>query len=464
MTAKAKEVLAICQQLLGRFGHTQLDAEHLLLAMLEQQDGVAGKVLSKVGLDVTSFQQQVERELGRRPSVEMGGGGAGQIYITPPAQKVFELAQQEADRLQDSYIGVDHLLLGLVMEGECPAARLLQQAGVTREAVYAALREIRGAQRVTDEHAESKYQILERFSRDLTQMARDGRLDPVIGREAEITRVIQVLSRRTKNNPVLIGEAGVGKTAIVEGLAQRIAGGDVPENLKNKRLVALDMAGLVAGTKFRGEFEDRLKAIMEEIEKSSREIVLFIDELHTVVGAGAAEGAIDASNILKPALSRGDLQCVGATTLDEYRKHVEKDAALERRFQPVYVEEPTVEQTVEILRGLRNRYEDYHRVKIEDGALEAAARLGQRYVTGRYLPDKAIDLMDEACSQLRIQAYSMPDTLKKMERELADLTEQGKQAVVDRNYELAAQLRDKSEALKKEFETQKQEWLKQSGL
>ena len=463
-TAKAREVLAGCQQVLARFAQTQLDAEHLVLAMLEQEDGVAGKVLEKLGVDVRTVQRQVERELARRPSVQVSGGGMGQIYITPQAQKVFELAEEEAQRLQDTFIGVDHLLIGLLDEGSSAAARLLQQAGVTKEGVYRALKEIRGAQRVTDEHAESRYQILERFSRDLTQQAREGRLDPVIGREAEITRVIQVLSRRTKNNPVLIGEAGVGKTAIAEGLAQRIASGDVPENLKDRRVVALDLPGLVAGTKFRGEFEERLKAIMDEIEKSSREVVLFIDELHTVVGAGAAEGAIDASNILKPALSRGDLQCIGATTLDEYRKHVEKDAALERRFQPVYVEQPTVEETVQILRGLRERYEEHHGVKIEDSALEAAARLSDRYVTGRYLPDKAIDLMDEACSQLRIQTYSMPQPLKQMEKELEELTERGEQAVLERKYEEAARLRDESEALRKEFDAKREAWLKESGL
>ncbi|HSO26908.1 MAG TPA: AAA family ATPase, partial [Anaerolineales bacterium] len=393
-----------------------------------------------------------------------GGSGAGQIFITPRVKRIVDLANEEANRLKDEYISTEHIFLAILSERSTPAARLLEGAGVNRDRVYEAVQEIRGGQRVTDPQAETRYRTLERFSRDLTQHSREGKLDPVIGRDMEILRVIQILSRRTKNNPVLIGEAGVGKTAIVEGLAQKIASKDVPEILSGKRVLSLDLGAMIAGSRFRGEFEERLKAALEEIERAEGEIILFIDELHTVVGAGAAQGAMDASNMLKPALARGDLQCVGATTLDEYHKHIEKDAALERRFAPVYVEEPSVEDTIEMLRGLRDRYEAHHKVRFTDQALIDAARLSARYVTDRHLPDKAIDLIDEAAAKLRVALYSLPADLKQMKNDLERLSAEEEQAGLERDYERAAQKKAERLRLESEFNEKRDQWEQEHQL
>jgi ATP-dependent Clp protease ATP-binding subunit ClpB len=416
-TVKTQEALQEAQRSAEKRGHQQLDAEHLALALAAQDDGVVPPLLKKIGVDVGRLRQDLERALDRVPKVT---GGSGQLYAAPRLQETMNKAEQEAERLKDDYISTEHVLIALVEVGG-EVATLLKAAGVTKDRLLAALTEIRGSQRVTDQNPEDKYQALTRYSRDLTDLARKGKLDPVIGRDEEIRRVIQVLSRRSKNNPVLIGEPGVGKTAIAEGLAQRIAHGDVPEGLKNKRVMSLDMGALIAGAKYRGEFEDRLKAVLKEVSAAEGEVILFIDELHTLVGAGAAEGAMDASNMLKPALARGELRCIGATTLDEYRKHIEKDAALERRFQPVMVAEPTVESTISILRGLKGRYELHHGVRIRDAALVSAAVLSHRYITDRFLPDKAIDLIDEAASRLRIEIDSMPTELDEVERKIRQL-------------------------------------------
>jgi ATP-dependent Clp protease ATP-binding subunit ClpB len=416
-TVKTQEALQEAQRSAEKRGHQQLDAEHLALALATQDDGVVPPLLKKIGVDVNRLRQDLERALDRVPKVT---GGLGQLYAAPRLQETMNKAEQEAERLKDDYISTEHVLIALVDVGG-EVATLLKAAGVTKDRLLAALTEIRGSQRVTDQNPEDKYQALSRYSRDLTDLARKGKLDPVIGRDEEIRRVIQVLSRRSKNNPVLIGEPGVGKTAIAEGLAQRIAHGDVPEGLKNKRVMSLDMGALIAGAKYRGEFEDRLKAVLKEVSAAEGEVILFIDELHTLVGAGAAEGAMDASNMLKPALARGELRCVGATTLDEYRKHIEKDAALERRFQPVMVAEPSVESTISILRGLKGRYELHHGVRIRDAALVSAAVLSHRYITDRFLPDKAIDLIDEAASRLRIEIDSMPTELDEVERKIRQL-------------------------------------------
>ncbi len=462
-TERARELVQTAQDILVRYKHTQLDTEHLLLAMLEQNDGLAVQVLQALNVDTRALSQAAEEALARAPKVQYADQGA-QVYITPRIKRVFDLAKEEAQRLHDSYIGVEHLLLGLITEGDGGAARLLKQQNVDEEKVYKALQQVRGSSRVTDENPEEKYRMLERFSRDLTQLAREDKIDPVIGRDEEVKRTIQILSRRTKNNPVLIGDPGVGKTAIAEGLARKIASGDVPENLRGRRLLALDMGAMVAGSKFRGEFEERLKGVMDEVRKAAGQVILFIDELHTVVGAGAAEGAMDASNMLKPALARGELQCIGATTLDEYRKNIEKDAALERRFQPIVVGEPTIADTIEILKGLRDKYEAHHTVKIDDSALVAAAELSARYVTDRFLPDKAIDLIDEAASKIRIEKSSMPADIKELEARLTKTQAEGRAAADSRDYEKAARLRDEEVALRQEFAEQRDAWMRESGV
>jgi ATP-dependent Clp protease ATP-binding subunit ClpB len=417
LTVKAQEAVQTAQGLADREGHQQIEPEHLLLALVEQAEGVVSALLSKLGARPEAIRREIQAEIRRLPKVS----GTSAQYVGPRLKAVFDAAWDEMERLKDEYCSTEHLLLAIAHEAEGAAGRILRQAGVTRDGLYRALVDVRGSQRVTDQNPEAKYQALERYSRELTELARKGKLDPVIGRDDEIRRVVQVLSRRTKNNPVLIGEPGVGKTAIVEGLAQRIVAGDVPEGLKGKRLVALDLGALIAGTKYRGEFEDRLKAVLREITEAGGEIICFIDELHTLVGAGGAEGAMDASNMLKPALARGELRCIGATTLDEYRKHVEKDAALERRFQPIFVKEPSVEDTIAILRGLKDKYEVHHKVRIKDSALVAAAVLSHRYIADRFLPDKAIDLIDEAASRLRIEIDSMPAELDEIERRIMQL-------------------------------------------
>ncbi|BCW97892.1 MAG: chaperone protein ClpB [Armatimonadota bacterium] len=461
-TIKSQEALADAQTLALERGNPRIENEHLLVALVRQEQGVAPAILGKVGVRPREVEDEALREIARFPVVS----GAHQSTPSPQLGQTLQAAEKEADALRDDYISTEHLLLALAEDTKGAAGRILRERGLTREAILRALADVRGGQRVTDQNPEEKFQALEKYGRDLTQAARQGKLDPVIGRDDEIRRVIQVLSRRTKNNPVLIGEPGVGKTAIVEGLAQRIVAGDVPESLKNKRVVALDMGALIAGAKYRGEFEDRLKAVLKEISEAQGEIILFIDEMHTIVGAGAAEGAVDAANLLKPMLARGELRCVGATTLDEYRKHVEKDPALERRFQPIMVGEPSVDDTIAILRGLKERYEVHHGVRIQDSALVAAAVLSHRYIADRFLPDKAIDLVDEAASRLRIEIDSMPQEIDVVERRIRQLeierealkkeTDRASAERLAKLEEELADLREQASAMKAHWQAEKE--------
>ncbi len=457
-TERAQEAAQRAAEIIQRYGHNQIDTEHILLALIEQPQGVISQLLEILKIDSENFKERLDYILRTSPKANIFGGGAGQVFITPRVKRIVDQANQEANRLKDEYISTEHLFLAILSERNTPASRLLEDLGITRQRVMDAIDDLRGGQSVTDPKAESRYRTLEKYSRDLTQLAREGKLDPVIGRDIEIMRLIQILCRRTKNNPVLIGEAGVGKTAIVEGLSQKVATNDVPEILMGKRVVSLDLGAMIAGSRFRGEFEERLKAAIEEIQRSEGEIILFIDELHTVVGAGAAQGAMDASSMLKPALARGELQCVGATTLDEYHKYIEKDAALERRFAPVYVEEPSVEDTIEMLRGLRDRYEAHHKVTFSDEALVQAAKLSARYVTDRRLPDKAIDLVDEAAAKLRVALYSLPDELKEMKSEIDRLLKEEEHAGVERDYERAALMKSERLRIEDQFNHERDRW------
>ncbi len=465
-TERAQDAAVRATEILQRYGHNQVDTEHILLALLEQTDGVIPQILERINVDVTAIRNRLDEILRTSPKPSIYGGGTGQVFIPPRVTRIIDLANEEANRLRDEYISTEHIFLAIINERErnTAVAKILNDYNITRDRVYDTIKDVRGGQRVTDPQSEGRYRTLEKYSRDLTRAAMEGKLDPVIGRDAEILRVVQVLSRRTKNNPVLIGEAGVGKTAIVEGLAQRIVSGDVPEILLGKKVISLDLSGMLAGSRFRGEFEERLKATIEEVQRSEGDIILFIDELHQVVGAGAAQGALDAGNMMKPALARGELNAIGATTLDEYRQYIEKDSALDRRFAPVFVEEPTIEDTIEMLFGLRDRYEAHHKVTISDEAIVAAARLSSRYVTDRRLPDKAIDLLDEAAAKLRVALYSMPPELKEMKDMVSRLEADEEAAGLAREYERAAEYKMRRLQLEEEYEHHRYVWQQEHTL
>jgi len=459
-TERARKVLLLAKEEARRFNHDYIGTEHILLALVSEREGVAATVIQNLGVDLENIRQEIEKFMHPGPPTQV----LGELPFTPRAKKSLELAAEEARSLGHNYIGTEHILLGLIKESEGLASQVLVLLGLELEKVRTQIMELLGEARGTNfsssHQSKKKTPALDSFGRDLTALARQGALDPVIGREKEIERVIQVLSRRTKNNPVLLGEAGVGKTSIVEGLAHAIIAANVPEILREKRIISLDLALMIAGTKYRGQFEERIKAVMDEIRRS-KDVIIFIDELHTLVGAGAAEGAIDASNILKPALSRGEIQCIGATTLDEYRRHIEKDAALERRFQPIFVDPPSVEETIEILRGLRDRYEAHHRVKFSDKALEAAASLSDRYISGRYLPDKSIDLIDEAGARARLNALTVPQEVKELEKKLENITREKEAYIKQQNFEEAAKLRDQERELKLALEQKRRKWAKE---
>ena len=460
-TESAQEVVTSSQELVRSYRHPQWDVEHVFLALLDQEEGVPAQILRELSVDAAAVRTRLQNALERIPKLAYE---PRQIYPTPRTARLLQVAKAEADRLKDDYISTEHLFIGVVEERSGESAQVLRSLGVDTEKVYQALAKVRGTHRVTDPRAESRYRALERYSIDLTTLARQGQLDPVVGRQEEVSRVIQTLSRRTKNNPVLLGEAGVGKTAIAEGLAQAIVAGDVPDSIQDRRVLALDMAGLVAGAKFRGEFEERLKSILDEVKAGRREIVLFIDEVHTVVGAGAAEGGIDASNMMKPALARGEIQVVGATTPDDYRKYIERDPALERRFNPIWIEEPSPETAIEMMHALKPRYEAHHKVNIDDDALVAAVRLSKRYIAGRHLPDKAVDLVDEAASKLRLDMSSMPGDLKAIQRRCLELQDQEEALSGRGDYEGASRIRAQRLPLERDFTSQRDSWFREQKL
>ncbi len=461
-TDNAKEAIYKAQNILIDLKHRELDVEHLFLGLLDTDNSPVSEILSKFGVSPKIIKERLKRSLEKIPQIEYGSYPVNQIYITPRLNDVFKIAEEEAKKMGDEYIASEHLFLGIVEKKDGESGKILRDYHIDKEKVYKAIYEIRGSQRVLDPQAETKYRALERFTVDLTNLAKSGKLDPVIGRDEEIEKVIMVLLRKSKNNPVLIGEPGVGKTAVVNGLAHRIVKREVPDPLKEKKILLLDMGALLAGTKFRGEFEERLKAVIDEVKNRKGEIILFIDEIHTIVGAGAAEGAIDAANLLKPSLASGELRVIGATTLDEYREHIEKDGALERRFQPIYVDEPSIEETIEILKGLKNRYEEHHKVKILDEAVEASAKLSARYIQGRKLPDKAIDLLDEACAYVRMKLSEMPEDLKSLKEEIEKLEEEGETLARYGDYERAKIVKEKIEKYQKIYEEKKKEWEKLS--